>query len=315
MEASFSDASPVVIDTDMGPDDAVAVSMVLRTRPCPVKAITVVAGVTNLWQAASNALLMRQLCESEVAVFVGRDGPLRRPLITADAVHGSDGFGNFGPDVSAAAELLPSAHSALLALAHEYAGQLRIVALGPLTNVAQCCLDDTAFPGLIKECIVMGTAIESAGNVSPVAEYNIYVDPDAAAIVYSAGVPLRVVTWDACLADASVTDEEFGRIEAVDTELARFCVAIQGTTREWVRREVPGRGTCVADALAMRVAMDPAVVTYSTHGQLAIDVTDGERRGMVKLYTGQGALQGHTADMVLRASRACLVEAIIAAVS
>jgi purine nucleosidase len=191
--AAFSEAATrVIIDADPGTDDALAILLALNSPELSVEAITVVAGNATASQGLANALKLVSLAgRPDVPVAVGARKPLLQTLVTAES-HGPDGLGNvslpaarsspdsrFGPDL-------------IIEMVHKYPHEVTLVPLGPLTNIALALSKDPSIAGLVKEVVFMGGAI-SGGNVDAVAEFNIYVDPEAAQIVFKAGWPLTMV--------------------------------------------------------------------------------------------------------------------------
>ncbi|PZU19367.1 MAG: nucleoside hydrolase, partial [Stenotrophomonas sp.] len=169
---------PLLIDTDPGVDDALALLMAFADERHDVVALTVAAGNVGLEYTVRNAL---KLCEvagrEDVPVFAGTPDPLVYPAEDAAHVHGRDGFGDV--DLPLAARKVEAEHAALaiLRLSHQYAGELLLVALGPLTNIALALKLDPSLPQRVKRFVVMGGAITGHGNITPAAEFNIAFDP------------------------------------------------------------------------------------------------------------------------------------------
>src|ERR1700756_4983305 len=185
----------LLIDTDTASDDAVALIIALRSRDVRVAAITVVAGNVSVAQATSNALFTAELCGADVPVYSGAEGPLLRKLVIADWFHGADGLGDHG--YKPAKRRVESAHAvdALIQTVDENPG-IEIVTLGPLTNVAMALLREPKLASSVKRCVVMGGAPCCVGNVTPAAEFNIWVDAEVARIVFQSGMPVEMVGWD-----------------------------------------------------------------------------------------------------------------------
>lgn len=276
----LSPRTPMVVDTDVGTDDAVALVLALKDPRVEVVAVTAVAGNTSLVNVVQNALYTVELCGTRVPVHPGAPRPLLRKLATAAEIHGSDGLGDIGLPLQGRVPDREPAVAALLRAAREHRGQLVLVTLAPLTNVALACLADPEFAGSVSRCVVMGGTGRGPGNVTPVAEFNIWVDPEAAAIVLQSGLPLTMVGWDACQADATFSEAELEALSDLGTPLAGFCVGIQQVSRRRAISEGRTEGICIPDPLAMAVAIDPTMATSS--GRLAVAV---ETRG--ELTSGQ----------------------------
>ena len=173
-----------LIDTDTASDDALALVMALNDPGVTVGAVTIVAGNVPLDQAVQNALYVVDLCGKNVPVYAGRPKPLLRELVTAQSTHGQDGMGNIGLSLSGREPVAGSAMEAMTVAVDRFETDLTLVTLGPLTNVAIALLADPSIASRIGECVVMGGIGLGHGNVVPAAEYNIWVDPDAAQIVF-----------------------------------------------------------------------------------------------------------------------------------
>ncbi len=190
------EARPVIIDCDPGQDDAVALLLAFASPELEVLGVTTVAGNVPLDLTAANA---RRVCElagrSDMAVYAGCPRPILRPLETAAHVHGEDGLE--GANLPAPAMALQSRHAVdyLVEQLMASEGDVTLATLGPLTNVALAIVEAPAIVPRIREIVVMGGAIEG-GNVTACAEFNVYTDPHAAAVVFSAGAPLTMIGLD-----------------------------------------------------------------------------------------------------------------------
>src|ERR1700692_768289 len=175
---------PILIATDTASDDAVALIMALRSPSVEIKAITTVAGNVTVEQATRNALFTVELCGTEVPVYSGAAKPLERELQTADWFHGQDGLGDHGYAPSVRTPASGDAVDALIEAVQSTPG-IEIITLGPLTNLA---LALERWPSLARSLgrgVVMGGAPCCEGNVTPAAEFNIWVDPEAARTVFA----------------------------------------------------------------------------------------------------------------------------------
>jgi purine nucleosidase len=259
-----------LIDTDTASDDAVALVMALRHPGVKVEAITVVAGNVPLDKAIQNALYTLELCGAAVPVYAGAAGPLNRPLETAQYVHGEDGMGDIGLPLHGRAPVPGNAVDVIIETANRLAGELTLVTLGPLTNVALAVQRDPAIARKVKRCVVMGGVGLGYGNVTPVAEFNIWVDPEAAKIVFASGLPIEMVGWDMSYHYATLDPREAAEFRAVGTPLAEFCVDIQSVLQVYAVAESGLAGFDLPDPLAMAVALEPQVATKTS--RLYVDV-------------------------------------------
>lgn len=248
--------TPLLIDTDPGVDDALALLMAFADDRHEVVALTIAAGNVGLEYTVRNALALCDVVgRQDVPVFAGSPDPLLHPALDAAHVHGRDGFGDVGlPAPSRQAE---SEHAALaiLRLSHVHAGELVLVMLGPLTNLALALKLDPTLPQRIKRIVVMGGALTAHGNITPVAEFNIAFDPEAAHVVFTAFQQLLVSDWEATVAHGLPLAEAEQWL-ATDSERARFYERISRKTRGLSEDSKGGRWF-TADALAMAWALHP----------------------------------------------------------
>ncbi len=293
----------LLIDTDTASDDAVALVMALRNPGAVVEAITVVAGNVPLEQGVQNALYTAELCGSRVPVHAGMAKPLTRPLQTAQDVHGNDGMGDIGLPVRGRRPAPGHAVDVLLDAVAATPGELTLVTLGPLTNIAMAVLRDPAFPSRVRRCITMGGTAALPGNVTPLAEYNAWVDPEAAEIVFQSGMPITMVGWDVSRQYATIGPEEMRRMEAVHTELARFCVAIQRRLLEYCLTQTKLDGFDLPDPIAMAVALDDRVATRVDRRFVAVETGGRWGRGQTMIDDLEVTGRQPNLDVVREASR------------
>jgi purine nucleosidase len=268
-----------LIDTDTASDDAVAIIMALAAPDVRVIGLTTVAGNVGLEQATRNALLTAEICGSNVPVFKGAAAPLTRALQDAHWFHGQDGLGDRGYPASKRASEREHAVDAIVRLAQAEPG-LTLVTLGPLTNIALALARDPGLAGRIARCVVMGGAPCCEGNVTPAAEYNIWVDPEAARAVFRSGLKIEMVGWQVSRGDSVLSDAEVAAIEALGTAKARFAIECNSRAREAYHVQTGEVGLSLADPTAMAVALDCSVgITWSRH-KVAIECASELTRGM-----------------------------------
>ncbi|MEO5807435.1 nucleoside hydrolase [Devosia sp.] len=189
----------IIIDTDPGQDDAVAILLALASREeLDVLGIVAVAGNVGLHHNANNALKIVELSgRVEVPVYAGCSRPLRRHLVTAEHVHGDTGLN--GPDLPEPAKKLEAQHGVDYLIDTLMAAESKTITLctlGPLTNIAMALIKQPAIADRIAEIVMMGGAYFEVGNITPAAEFNIYVDPEAADVVLRCGAPITVLPLD-----------------------------------------------------------------------------------------------------------------------
>lgn len=192
-------ARKIIIDTDPGQDDAVAILLALASpEDMTVLGITAVAGNVPLALTQKNARIVCELAgKPEIKVFAGCDRPLQRPLVTAEHVHGKTGLD--GPTLPDPKMPLQDQHAVdfiIETIMQEEAGTVTLCVLGPLTNIATAFQKEPKIVARVQEIILMGGAYFEVGNITPTAEFNIYVDPKAADIVFKSGIKLTVMPLD-----------------------------------------------------------------------------------------------------------------------
>jgi len=254
-----------LIDTDTASDDAVALIMALRAPDVRVAAITVVAGNVDVRQATRNALYTVELCGASVPVYSGAKKPLLRPYQNATWFHGRDGLGDHNypaPRQSAESE---HADDAIIETIEANPG-LVLVTLGPLTNVALAVSRKPEIAAKVSRCVVMGGAPCCEGNVTPAAEYNIWVDPEAASIVMRSGLPIELIGWHLCRGEAVLNGDDIAHVEGFGTKLAHFAMECNSHARVALKVQTGEDGICLPDPVAMCLALDPTVGTdWSAH--------------------------------------------------
>ena len=268
---------PLLIDTDPGVDDALALLMAFSDPRHAVVGLTIAAGNVGLEHTVANALKLCEVCGVDVPVYAGAEAPLVFPARDAAYVHGRDGFGDTG--YAKASRRADAEHAALaiLRLSHEHAGRLVLVALGPLTNLALALKLDPTLPSRLARCVVMGASVTAHGNITPAAEFNIAFDPEAAHIVFSTFPRIELADWEAVLAHGFLHDDA-ERWLAADSPRARFYAGISAHTRAWAKA---GRGARwhAADALAMALALQPEGALELLERPLAVETAGQYARG------------------------------------
>jgi len=269
---------PLLIDTDPGVDDALALLMAFADPGHDVVGLTVVAGNVGLRHTVANAL---KLCEvagrTDIPVFPGCEGPLLHPAEDAAYVHGRDGFGDTGYAPAARPPEAEHAALAILRASHEHAGRLLLVALGPLTNLALALRLDPTLPQRVARCVVMGGAVTCHGNMTPAAEFNIGYDPEAAAIVFEGFPRIELADWEAVLRHG-LPHAAIGEWLQGDDPRQRFYDAISRDNRAWSLERDPGDWHS-ADSLAMALALQPAGALELAERPLAVETGHGPARG------------------------------------
>lgn len=274
-----------MIDTDTGSDDAVALMLAVADQHASIEAITTVAGNVPLDLATRNALYTLELMgASEVPVYAGCDRPLLRPLETAQWVHGEDGMGDIGLPPPQGIAVPGHAVDILRELSEDHPGELTLVTLGPLTNVAAALARDPDLLARFRHTYIMGGAPDAVGNVTAVAEYNVWADPEAAAMTVAASGAKTLVGWNISRRRAVIADGERAHLEAMGTELAQFTLDIN-CVLDRVAKEYNGlEGFDLPDPVTTAVALDPSIVTRSETVFMGVATAD-ETRGLTYVDT------------------------------
>lgn len=267
------------IDTDTASDDAVALVMALKHPGVQIEAITVVAGNVPLDQGVQNALHTVELTGVAVPVYSGMAAPLFRPLETAQSVHGQDGMGDINLPLSGRTPAPEHATDVLIETINRYPGEITLVTLGPLTNVAMALLREPAIAGMVRECVIMGGTGQGYGNVTPVAEFNIWVDPEAARIVFESGMPITMVGWDISYTYATFGPAEAARLRDIGTPLATFCIDIQATLTTYAIESSGLEGFDLPDPITMAIALEPGIATATKRLFVAVETGGDWCRG------------------------------------
>jgi len=254
-----------LIDTDTASDDAVAIIMALRAPDVRVAAITTVAGNVDVRQSTRNALYTAELCGADVPVFMGADKPLLRTYENATWFHGRDGLGDHNYPAPRRAHEKLHAADAIIETVEANPG-IVMVTLAPLTNVALALAKRPEIAGKVGRCVVMGGAPCCEGNVTPAAEYNIWVDPEAARVVFRSGLPIEMVGWQTSRFDSVLNENDIGKVLGFDSELARFAIECNSHARKAYKVQTGEDGISLPDPVAMSVALDPTIGTeWSSH--------------------------------------------------
>ncbi|NUU25306.1 MAG: nucleoside hydrolase [Streptomycetaceae bacterium] len=284
-------ALPLVIDTDTGSDDAVALLLAAASGLGDIEAVTTVAGNVPVAVGTRNALISLEMAgRTDIPVHPGCAGPMTRDLSTAQHVHGEDGMGDTPLADPTASPQREHAVDALLSLPRRRPGELTLVTLAPLTNVAAALLRDPELFTRYRHVYCMAGAADLVGNIAPTAEFNVWADPEAARIVTRAATAGKVtwIGWDVSRKDAVMTPEDQRRLQAIGTPMAEFAHRINRTVADWARDVTGLAGYDLPDPVAMAVALRPDLVTEREVAYVDIAVGD-ETRGQMIIDRRQNA--------------------------
>ncbi|SFS55789.1 nucleoside hydrolase [Saccharopolyspora flava] len=283
---------PMVIDTDTAQDDCIALLVGLLDPRADLRAITMVAGNVGFDQQIRNAFLTLNAAGhlGSVPVHLGCRRPLVRPWESAENVHG-DGVGGMTMDMTGCDPDPEHAVDALIRLAAESPGELTIVCIGPLTNIATATIKDPSFVDNVKGLYVMGGSNNARGNITAAAEFNFYVDPEAAKAVFAAGFDITVIPWAPLTLERAVFGpSQLAEIEALDTPLSRFFTRVCATTLEF-DRSVGINGTTHPDSLTAAVLLHPELITRAGHYHVDVETQGDLTRGYAAMSWGIHGLE------------------------
>jgi pyrimidine-specific ribonucleoside hydrolase len=293
-DSSVSNAAPgkprrIIIDTDPGIDDAMAIFLALRSPELKVEAITPVAGNVPLDLTLPNALRLLEIADrTDIPVAAGASHPLVRRLATAGHVHGVNGLAGVEFPEPKTKPVRETAPEIIRRIVRENPGEITIVGVGPLTNVALALRADPELANMIPAIAIMGGSL-SGGNMTPAAEFNLYVDPEAARIVFDANIPLTMVGLDVTR-KCRVSEEHIKQLEAANNPVSQAAGKILRATYERMRHGGEVTDIDLHDALAVASLIDHDVITrkdYYVEVETVGEWTAGQTLG----YDGHGPVR------------------------
>ncbi|MEI7844889.1 MAG: nucleoside hydrolase [Chloroflexota bacterium] len=288
----------LVIDTDPGVDDSHAILMALAHPDVRVEAITSVAGNVGVNFTTANACHILDAAGKDVPVFAGASAALISRNPSADYVHGMDGLGDSALPHSTRRVEQEHAVNALVRLANENPGELTLVAIGPLTNVALAVCLDPDLPAKYKKLVIMGGAIRAQGNTTPLAEFNTYTDPEAAEIVFKAWPNSVLVSWETTLAHM-FSAEQVATLWAMQTPRAEFFRRVTGNTLKFIEKHLGQRALFAADFLAVAAAIEPSIVLKSENKYLEVELHGQHSRGQTVVDWNNSRSKTPNVELVL----------------
>ena len=255
---------PVWIDTDTGVDDAVALITANSLEQLDIVGVSAVAGNTTLVNAFNNSRNVLSLMGREdIKVYPGAEKPLVRDLVTASYVHGKSGLGEAMLERSKAPEETEKAWDALYEKARELNGELNVVAIGPLTNIATTIIKHPDFVNYVKQLCIMGGAIVG-GNITPSAEFNIYVDPQAAENVFKSGIKVKMFGLDVTH-KAYLSDEDIEEIASYNNKASKLFMDSISIIFQ-IRKKIYDNGLCEHDTCPIVYLAYPEIFTSKKCG-------------------------------------------------
>jgi inosine-uridine nucleoside N-ribohydrolase len=271
----------VIIDTDPGVDDALALLLAMRSPELQIEGITPVAGNVPLDLTLPNALRMVEIAgRTDIPVAVGAKAPLLRRLVTAAYAHGENGLGGaVFPEPKTKPVATPAAEF-IRQTVRKYPGEVTLLTIGPLTNIATALNEDAELAGMVRSLVMMGGSL-SGGNITPAAEFNIYVDPEAARIVFQSGIPITMVGLDVTR-KTSLTEDHVHILEAGQNAVSQAAAKVARNAIEHNRQQGFLVGPNMHDSLAIAGFLDPSLLKlkdYYVDVETTGELTAGETLG------------------------------------
>ncbi|XP_073007047.1 probable uridine nucleosidase 2 isoform X2 [Typha latifolia] len=270
----------LIIDTDPGIDDAMAIFVALNSPEVEVIGLTTIFGNVYTTLATRNALHLLEVAErTDIPVAEGSHETIMKAtkLRIADFVHGTDGLGNQNFPPPKGQPIGQSAASFLVEQTNEYPGEVTVVALGPLTNIALAIELDPSFPKKIGQIVLLGGAFSVNGNVNPAAEANIFGDPDAADIVFTCGADILAIGINVTH-QVILTDADRNRLAQCQSRFAKYLCKIIGVYFAYHHEAYATQGVYLHDPVTLLAAVNPSLLTY-TEGVVRVQ-TSGIMRGI-----------------------------------
>lgn len=275
----MADKRRIIIDTDTAGDDTIALLTALHYFK--VEGVTITGGNVAFDQQVENALYTIETAnpKEKVPVFKGYEGPIITSgdveHRTVEDVHGKDGMGNaYFPKAKQAPET-KHAVDFIIDTVKANPGEISLLAIAPLTNIAMALKKDPSIAKDIPHIYIMGGTNNSLGNITAAAEYNFWVDPEAAKIVLHAGVPVTMVGWDMCTNYSLMDDEDHKEIAALNTKGSDFFIKINQVVKEFNKNVHKLNGTTHPDTILVAIAANEEIMTKSTEYYVDIE-TKGE---------------------------------------
>ena len=267
----------IIIDTDPGIDDALAFLLALASPEIKLEALTTTQGNVTLAKATRNALSILELARaSHIPVLQGSLLPLVQPLRASPDVHGESGIGNSTLPEPRAKVLPGHAVDYLIESILSQPNEITIFPIGPLTNIAMAIRKERRFAKAVKELVIMGGAIQDGGNMTPLAEFNIYVDPHAAHIVFHSGIPITLIPLDVtqkCL----LKQEHVDRLLKINSPISRFISDAMSVYLE-ASYARGFNGSALHDPLTLATILAPELLTLKEY-YVDVDISGGVSMG------------------------------------
>ncbi|NKI21447.1 nucleoside hydrolase [Paenibacillus dendritiformis] len=279
----MSEKKRVIIDTDTAGDDTIAILTALHYFQ--VEGIMITGGNVQFNQQVENALYTVQVAgkSGQVPVYKGHEGPImgigQTEHRTVEDVHGKDGMGDSFFEKAIQSPEKGHAVDFLIEAVHNNPGKIHLLAIAPLTNIAMAIKKDPTIVPKIPHLYIMGGTNNALGNITPSAEYNFYVDPEAAKIVLHSGIPITMVGWEMCTQYSIMDDNDHEEIEALGTKGAKFFKDVNKVVMRFNKTVHRLNGTTHPDTLLAAVAADEKIMTKSNLYHVDVETVGELTRG------------------------------------
>lgn len=296
---------PVIIDTDPGMDDAIALFLAFSTDKLDIRAITTVGGNIPLEKTSRNALDLVGYSGKEIRVSKGAAKPLLRALETAQWIHGENGLGPVVLDENKEEFYNMPAWDTIYKESMTLKGKLQLITLGPMTNIARTLIKYPDIVDKIQRITLMGGSC-LMGNVTPSAEFNIYVDAEAADIVFRSGIPITMVGLDAT-GKALVSEKEIEEIISVDTRITELIKRLLISNLEFRKKHLGVNNAMIHDALAVGAVIEPSIIHKEKY-HVAIETKDQHTYGRTVVDLNKATNNPPNVEVALDVNRESFVQ-------
>jgi purine nucleosidase len=271
----------LLIDTDTAGDDTIALLMAMKSRNVRLEGITINCGNVSFDQEVENALYTVEVAglSGKVPVYPGARHPLLKDWNTVEEVHGKDGMGDsFFPRATQRPETKFAA-DAIIETINGSPGEITMVEIAPMTNMALALRKDPSIARKVRHFYFMGGTNQYIGNITPAAEFNMWVDPDAAKIVLHAGMPMTMVGWEICMRHGLIGEKEYAVIGEYRTKEAEFFVKVNRVARQFTKKVNGIDASTCPDSMTVSIVTEPSVATSVFPRFVDVDNTSGISRG------------------------------------
>ncbi len=271
----------ILLDTDTAGDDNIAILMALKAASAKLVGITINCGNIRFDQEVENALYTVQVAgmSGKVPVYPGARHPLLKEWTTVEHIHGRDGMGNSRfPRAKQRPERM-HAVDAMVDTINSEPGEITLVEIAPMTNLALALRKDPTIAKKVKRLYFMGGTNQYLGNVTPAAEFNTWVDPEAASIVLHSGMPTTMVGWEICMRHGLIGPDEYSDIGTLNTKESEFFIAVNRQVRKFMRASRGVDATSCPDSITMAIVLNGGVATDVRQKFVDVDASNGISRG------------------------------------